>query len=89
MGESGAGTQEGRGSARRALLPEIISSSMCDMSGRTEILTFLLLVAGIFVLVFLGFGKLGLLVSLGVVLTAVVVFVITTRIERKRGRRRS
>ena len=58
------------------------------MSGRTEILTFLLLVAGIFVLVSLGFGKLGLLASLGVVLTAVVVFVITTRIERRRGRRR-
>jgi hypothetical protein len=61
---------------------------MCDMSGRTEILTFLLLLVGIFVLVSLGFGKIGLLVSLGVVLTAVVVFVVTTWIERRRGRRR-
>jgi nitrate reductase NapE component len=58
------------------------------MSGRTEILTFLLLLVGIFVLVSLGFGKIGLLVSLGVVFTAVVVFVVTTRIERRRGRRR-
>jgi hypothetical protein len=61
---------------------------MCHMSGRTEILTFLLLLVGIFVLVSLGFGKIGLLVSLGVVLTAVVVFVVTTWIERRRGRRR-
>jgi hypothetical protein len=61
---------------------------MCDMSGRTEILTFLMLFVGIFVLVSLGFGKIGLLVSLGVVFTAVVVFVVTTRIERRRGRRR-
>jgi hypothetical protein len=89
MGKSGAGTQEDRGSARQAPLPETTSSNMCDMPGWTEILTFLLLVAGIFVLVSLGFGKLGLLVSLGIVLTAVVVFVITTRIERRRGRRRS
>jgi hypothetical protein len=59
------------------------------MSGRTETLTFLLLLVGIFVLVSLGFGKIGLLVSLGVVLTAVVVFVVTTWIERRRGRRRS
>jgi nitrate reductase NapE component len=58
------------------------------MSGRTEILTFLMLFVGIFVLVSLGFGKIGLLVSLGVVFTAVVVFVVTTRIERRRGRRR-
>jgi hypothetical protein len=58
------------------------------MSGRTEILTFLLLLVGIFVLVSLGFGKIGLLVSLGVILAAVVVFVVTTWIERRRGRRR-
>jgi hypothetical protein len=59
------------------------------MSGRAEILTFLLLMVGILVLVSLGFGKIGLLVSLGVVLSAVVVFVVSTRIERRRGRRRS
>jgi hypothetical protein len=88
MGESGAGTQEGRGSACRALLQREASSSMCHMSGRTQTLTFLVLLVGIFVLVSLGFGKVGLFVSLVVVLAAVVVFVVATRIERRRSRRR-